>query len=497
MIGAYDESHFMFTDAAWIIPTISGSISAVSSSLIMSVILRSSAESRFSSYHIIMLFTSFWDAIASTGIALTTIPMPSDVYEVYPFQGKAFGNIGTCGAQGFLIQLGTFCAFAAQCCLNIYYVCTIRYNMSEDRMKKKVLPKMVILCMIFALPGPVQALMKGFYNPHPLLSYCGRCSYPYFCNILGEEGESFECIRGLSLFPDGRFKMTVAVVLGASFLILLSSLVLVVATAIETEISLRRSRRIRRGRGRRVSTRSTRTTRAVANSTDESEVTRVLLTQACLYIAAFVLTWVWFLVVAIETQRNAYFISGRNFMIARSIFRPLQGFFNAIIFIYQKVYLLRRANSRLGFMGAIFQAIKSPRTIPVMLISGMDVAREEDGGRRPSSNTIVRRGELSSSRIDLVGANATNGDNNSNDSDGSNVDASSVAAQSDHDLDLSSLSAAGYSSTGTSKLATVQEESDDGNDSEDNPLDNENEDHGDGAADRPLDNENDDGGESE
>eukprot|EP00553_Chaetoceros_curvisetus_P004031 CAMPEP_0204623540 /NCGR_PEP_ID=MMETSP0717-20131115/9275_1 /ASSEMBLY_ACC=CAM_ASM_000666 /TAXON_ID=230516 /ORGANISM="Chaetoceros curvisetus" /LENGTH=81 /DNA_ID=CAMNT_0051638653 /DNA_START=52 /DNA_END=294 /DNA_ORIENTATION=- len=74
-----EEDNFTFSNEAWMIPSATGTISALSSILIMSIILRSSKESRFSSYHIIMFFMSFWDTIASTAIALNTIPMPSDV----------------------------------------------------------------------------------------------------------------------------------------------------------------------------------------------------------------------------------------------------------------------------------------------------------------------------------------------------------------------------------------------------------------------------------
>ncbi len=116
-----EETNFSFSNAAWMIPSTTGTISALSSILIMSVILRSSKESRFSSYHIIMFCMSFWDAIASIAIAFNTIPMPSDVNEFYPFKGKSFGNTATCEARGFLIMSGTGFAIAANCCLNIYY----------------------------------------------------------------------------------------------------------------------------------------------------------------------------------------------------------------------------------------------------------------------------------------------------------------------------------------------------------------------------------------
>ncbi len=521
-VYVHDESHFIFTDAAWIIPTISGSVSTVSSMLIISVILRSSNESRFNSYHLIMLFMSFWDTIASTAIALTTIPMPSDVYDVYPFQGKALGNVGTCVAQGVFIQLGTFFTLASNCCLNIYYLCTIRCGMSEERMKKGVIPKMLILCALFAMPVPLQSLMMHHtINPNPLFSYCGRCSYPIFCtsnnnsvdgggpggdkSTMSDSDEanesSLECISVNT--HEGWLKIIVLVLVGTTFFIMLFSLVLVVVTVFETEIALRRARRIRRRsmRRSRINTRSRSRSRL---STDEYEETRVLLLQACMYIAAFVLPYTWILVLFIKTggtstsgNGNDSYDPGRYFIIARSIFRPLQGFFNAIIFIYQKAYSLRRADRSLPFMGAIVQVIKSPQTVPGMLISGIVVQEENDendddghehGAAVPgyTSNNFMRRRGLGGSGIESLGAEATlgqdsNSNNNSNDdmnSDDSNVAQSDLEAHSSssHDAldqeDFFSLAYQSYpsvdeSSEGltsncfsgtTSRLATVQEE---------------------------------------
>ncbi len=448
-----------------------------------------------------MFVISFWDVIASTAIALTTIPMPSDVYEVYPFlQGKAYGNVGTCVAQSFFIQLGTYYAFATTCCLNIYYLCTIRYGMPEDRMKKVALPRMLLLCALFALPPSVQSLVNNhIINPNPFQSFCTRCSYPMFCNVGDGGGEddksSGKCIRG-HYSHGGVFRTyVVTAAVGASFFIMISSQVLVVVTALETEFDLRRRSRRMRRRGRQRSR-----SNLITDDDGESEVTKV----SCMYTAASVLTWVWFLATFIKTRSNDYFVPGRNFLIARSIFRPLQGFLYAIIFIYQKAQSLRRANDRLGLMEAIFQVIKSPTIVPGMLISGTEVAEDHsigDGVTRIPSNNMIRRGRglggSANTIIESTEANATHdsGDNDSNDSNDSNIDVASVAAQSDMEetsspdaldedlftslssspsvVDSEDVSSTGYRCTGANRLETVEEEGEESEDGESGSLDDE------------------------
>jgi len=455
-----EEDNFTFSNEAWMIPSATGTISALSSILIMSIILRSSKESRFSSYHIIMFFMSFWDTIASTAIALNTIPMPSDVDEVYPFKGKAFGNVGTCEAQGFLIILGTSFAIAANCCLNIYYLCTIRCGMSEFRMKTKVLPIMLILCSLFSLPSSLLSLSTDSINPDPFLNHCSVCSYPFFCESHG--GNERECIRGEPSKSNGVFRRTGVALLGVFFFVLLLSLMLVVVAAFETEIKIQHMRRIQRrsrGLGLVIGLRSSRD----YNPEDEFKETRALLLQACMYIVAFVLTWLWYIIFSIELSKNTNFVPDKKLMIARSIFRPLQGFSNAIIFIYHKAYCLCRANRRIHFTRAIFQVIVSPTIVPEMVISGIEITEDD---RRGSSNIFFPL-RVGSRELNVNAAQQL--DTHSN-----NIDAISITTDSDiedspspnsleEDISSSSSSSAnseflisGY--LGNSRLASVAEE---------------------------------------
>eukprot|EP01083_Nonionella_stella_P122460 368436_1 len=108
-------SNYFFTHEAQVIPTTTGTISALSSMLVISIIVRSqhldrgdiipnntnhphnhnpgvtrccrklSSPLSMSTYHLIMFFFSFWDIITSIAIALTTIPMPADIHETYKY----------------------------------------------------------------------------------------------------------------------------------------------------------------------------------------------------------------------------------------------------------------------------------------------------------------------------------------------------------------------------------------------------------------------------
>jgi len=87
-----------------------------------------------------MLMKSSGDVLSSLAIALTTIPMPSDVHQTYPYTGKALGNMGTCVAQGFAIMFCAGMAMSSNCILSVYYVLTMRRRVAPVTFKRKFLP---------------------------------------------------------------------------------------------------------------------------------------------------------------------------------------------------------------------------------------------------------------------------------------------------------------------------------------------------------------------
>ena len=59
--------------------------------------------------------------------------------------------------------------------------------------------------------------------------------------------------------------------------------------------------------------------------------------------------------------------------IAKSILQPLQGFFNASIFIYQKVDIIRCANSETTVFEAFMMIFRYPGEIPEKIVAGISM----------------------------------------------------------------------------------------------------------------------------
>ncbi len=345
---------FSFTQLGWILPTTSASISFTFSILVIAFISRSRESNDLLSdpYHRIMLFMGSWDVVSSLAMALTTVAMPSDVHDIYPFAGGAFGNILTCTLQGLAICIGSLYTVWSNVALNIYYVCTIRYGISAETMNKRILPFMLGASTLQVCILSYVSLSLDLINPRPFEPYCLVGPYPHDCL----EKEGVECIRGhISESTEQAVIKVFICTIGLSFFCIVTSLVLVVEAVFKMETHSR--------------TRRTNTNQNVSHTN-----TRIALRQALMYIAAFLLTWIWLGISILMDGDTKRITIVTPFKL---VFQPLQGFFNGAIFLSNKVSILRKADPSLTMYAAIRQTIISPSRVPQILISQMSAVGGE------------------------------------------------------------------------------------------------------------------------
>ncbi len=421
--------NFYFSGLAHVIATVTGSISAVSSSVIMYVILKSQAKLS-TAYHRIMFFMSFWDICVSISIALTTIPMPKNIDETYIFHGPSYGTIRTCEVQGFIYYLGTTFCVESTCILCIFYMCVIRYEMTDETVKRRLLPISFLCSCVCSISIPSYMLWNKLLNPQPFDNFCSCAPFPSECYFksgeehddgsdqLGEE-TSVQCIRG-----DQAAFLKVQSVCGVfmilAFCTVITTMVLVISkvfhdTAIfKAEVASYRARITLADVGdeegengidaigsssgsqpfsspdRSSRNRSTPSVLSIGDSTICSanlhlqemiedrdaklELRKVILIQALMYIIAFILTWAFTAVfLAFGIQKNADWASSNPLAFLRLIFQPSQGFFNAIIFVYHKAYTLRRTDEDMGWMEAFLAVLISPSEVPEVVIEDLAI----------------------------------------------------------------------------------------------------------------------------
>ena len=317
--------------------------------------------------------------------------MPKDT--IYPFEGKMYGTTATCEAQAFLYLLGLFYVASANATLNVYYICSIRYNMSEERIKKVVLPIMFAIATAISVSLVTTLFFGDYLNPQPHDFACSYSGYPKECTW----HDDVECIRGdessSTLQRTMRYMFAAFALLA---LIVIVSMCLVILTSYRTEMAAISSKQKNdalktRGDNEEINSSACDDFYADDISISESAVARmqedaksaspqgrpllantiIVSRQAGMYVGAFIITWV-FTIMSFGMEDNW------SVQILKCIFQPLQGFFNFLIFMYHKIHNVRRCNKDFGFGRALKFVFQSPSEVPQMLLSKIDLVKEEE-----------------------------------------------------------------------------------------------------------------------
>lgn len=390
-----DYDTFYQSNTGYIIPTITGTISCISSVVVIFIILRTM---RNTAYHRIMFAMSLSDIISSTAIALTTIPMPSDV--IYAYAGSSYGTTGTCVAQGLAYIVGSSLAMSANCILHIYYLCKLGFKMPEPMYRKRVEPVCFLLLFVPNIMILLTFKRYDLINPTPYESYCSSSHYPYRCQV----NDDVECIRGNTSVSA---TVTTLVNLGfaVNFGIMSTSMLIVICKFYKTERAARRCNNVsstmvnspvqRSGGGVAAGSEDegggiiggdATGEQPFSNGNDEAinsdiqlGLTKEITIQASMYISAFILTFVFIILTLVETSPNTFpFAEIKSIQVLKVIFQPLQGFFNMLIFIYHKVSQVRRVEKDLD---STWEGLKvvfcQPRSIPEIVISRIEVLHSQ------------------------------------------------------------------------------------------------------------------------
>ena len=372
------SSQYFFTTEARSISTFSATLSTISSVFVIYIILRS-IQGLSSSYHRIVFLMSFCDVIVSVGIVLGTLPMPSDVTDVYPFRG-AVGNAATCSAQAFVIVGGQAFSVLSNCALNIYYVCILRHGMSEETLRRRVEPVAFIIISIWGLATCIAPLSMGLLNPRPYDPYCLVGAYPESCYK-----EEYDCIgRDVTEASERIVFIIVVLSLALGFFLLFMSSALIILSVYKTDRVVKKL------------TKEQDENNIDTGLTSAYEETKFAVKVAFLYIGAFVLTWLWPILSIMNIQPlvtlpHFWPIHDR----AKLVFSPLQGFFNALIFIYQKVSSASRRSTTLTCWEALRRLIFSPHLLDsqeVIIVASLAMV-ERDLAYRDKNNTNAMASE--------------------------------------------------------------------------------------------------------
>lgn len=362
------RDNFLAEPFAPIGPRISGTISAISSATIIYLIFKSESK-LYSIYHRIMFGMSAADIIGSTAMALTTIPMPKDLsmYDFHEFAeacwvGLRLGNIQTCEAQAFFIVWGSVTMYAYNAMLCVYYACAIGLRMTEDAIKKKAEPYLHAIPVVYAFGMALPPLVKHQYNPIGSDAWCTIADDNGRGAVTEEQSQSFLIYMSIA------FGVTMAIL----FISIVTSFVLIILKVREVDRlmyhhtnynfddrggssdDIRDSPSISNSPSSNIDTSNNHNITYNHNSNSGAGIrrrggtfdqlkeshtnTKILVVQMLGYILALLIT------ISTATARVADLNGPSYVIIIQGILMPLQGFFNAIIFISHKVYNYHRVH---------------------------------------------------------------------------------------------------------------------------------------------------------
>ena len=392
--------------ASFIIPMVTGTLSACSSGLIIYIISRSQ-QKLTTTYHRIMALMSTFDIISSIFIALGTIMMPSDT--MYKFAGPLLGNKVTCQIQGWLIVFGLSGSTSLNACLTWYFVCSITFQMKASNIRKYIEPIMYIYTLIIALFGPSFYLSKDLLNPNSYDTFCTIIPYPESC----DEDIWYDWNNCTWSEGDLEDHYVSFILIGLHFLLVVAGMSIILWTTLRnnreikslvTENTKRQTYKCSLPSGRNGVIEDQTPDVQSTNPLRSLRYTRALMLQALMYIGAFMLTWVF------NVLSAAFNISDIELDAINCVLFPLQGFWNLLIFLYDKTYLIRQRDKNgndTSFWMAFKQILASPFDAPTIEMSSISIVkierRDEDDPDEPNDAPLsFRLTDIGLSQIDSL-----------------------------------------------------------------------------------------------
>ena len=125
---------------------------------------------------------------------------------------------------------------------------------------------------------------------------------------------------------------------------------------------------------------------------------RVLIFQALMYIGAYMLTW------SLNCISAQFGITSYALDAANYILFPIQGFWNLLIFLYDKSYLIRQHDKKMSVLRAMIQSVSSPGDIPSTFISNVSKIDNDTSESIGEINLISVSENMSDIELSQIGS---------------------------------------------------------------------------------------------
>ena len=349
------------------IPTIiqltTASISVIASATIAIMIQRLASGGLSTPYRRLIFCLSCADLIQSSALVVGPLAPPTGT----PQSPWAHGNAHTCNANGFFFTVGSLAVPLYTCSLCIYYLCKIKYGMSNSSFTNRIEKKLHALIIVACASVSIGALVNKNFNAVPTGSFCYIAAIPAGCRRYAEYVG--ECVRGKDAVA-----YTMIATIAVPFLCLVGitlSMTMLCWHVISRERFLSSSSYSNAGTGGtgrcRCGCRYIRIFQERQVHEPEANYLQRLykgevMLQASLYVGGFFLTYCLTWVVAVMNLLGV--IPSTGFLYALPLLFPLGGMFNILVYTRPKIGLLRRRYSDYSWFKAFWLVLKAGGELP-------------------------------------------------------------------------------------------------------------------------------------
>lgn len=252
-----------------------------------------------------------------------------------------------CNMQGFFIHFGISATPFYNLSLSVFYVLTVCYEKKELWVRNRIEPFLHGVPTLWSLGASIYLLATNHFNENG--ANCWIADKPQNCSIVGECERGGNAIKYRWIFSVGQ-TLTI-------FVLIVTSMMMLVYRVERQEQIMKE----------RFSVRNTSSSLRHRKSSTSGGSKNEVIKQALIYVAAYFLPFFFPVLFFLQS-----FISGKfNFtiMVLVSIFMPLQGVLNCMVFVRPKIIKLRKSDPNLNIFRAFIKIMtdkwKHFRDIPI------------------------------------------------------------------------------------------------------------------------------------
>jgi len=318
-----------------IIPHVTGLLSLLGSCSILYDIWSDRKRKLKQPYYRILLGMSCADAITSFWLGLSTWPIPRGTDNAY----GAVGTIASCTTQGFFVQLMVLSPIY-NLNLSIYYLLRGKYHFTEEKIAKRYERYMHAVAIVVGFGFAILGLPLTLYNNANL--WCWIAAYPPECEDNSGHPGDVPCERGYNawLFRWLIFYGPIWVII-----ITITGIMITLTVSVKTDerkiIEMQKEFRSQNPSSNEIESSAAteehpRVSAPIAlYETHRFERTQQMFRQAIFYLGAFYITWLF-----TTLNRMYQLITGASsfsLLVLHSVFGPLQGFLNFIVYRHGQI----------------------------------------------------------------------------------------------------------------------------------------------------------------